>query len=145
MKSLSRVRLCDPMDCSLPGSSIHGSFQAKVLEWGSIVFSERWLRTRKKCRATSISHTIGGTIVPNGGLLCRGPQQPVGILLTTSPQACITKETNGQQSCCRPPPDDTTEVFSLQIFTFKDASHLCSFPAALHEPYIHTSRQPWPL
>ena len=31
--------LCDPMDCSLPGSSIHGIFQATVLEWGAIVFS----------------------------------------------------------------------------------------------------------
>ena len=29
-----------PMDCSLPGSSIHGIFQAKVLEWGAIAFSE---------------------------------------------------------------------------------------------------------
>ena len=31
--------LCDPMDCSLPGSSIHGILQAKVLEWGAIAFS----------------------------------------------------------------------------------------------------------
>ena len=31
--------LSDPMDCSLPGSSIHGIFQAKVLEWGAIAFS----------------------------------------------------------------------------------------------------------
>ena len=31
--------LCDPMDCSLPGSSIHGVFQARVLEWGAIAFS----------------------------------------------------------------------------------------------------------
>ena len=29
----------DPMDCSLPGSSIHGIFQARVLEWGAIAFS----------------------------------------------------------------------------------------------------------
>ena len=29
----------DPMDCSLPGSSVHGIFQAKVLEWGAIAFS----------------------------------------------------------------------------------------------------------
>ena len=28
--------LCDPMDCSLPGSSIHGIFQGRVLEWGAI-------------------------------------------------------------------------------------------------------------
>ena len=30
----------DPMDCTLPGSSIHGIFQAKVLEWGAIAFSD---------------------------------------------------------------------------------------------------------
>ena len=33
--------LSDPMDCSLPGSSVHGIFQATVLEWGAIAFSER--------------------------------------------------------------------------------------------------------
>ena len=31
--------LSDPMDCSLPGSSLHGIFQARVLEWGAIAFS----------------------------------------------------------------------------------------------------------
>ena len=33
--------LNDPMDRSLPGSSIHGIFQARVLEWGAIAFSEK--------------------------------------------------------------------------------------------------------
>ena len=33
--------LSDPMDCSLPGSSVHGTFQARVLEWGAIAFSKR--------------------------------------------------------------------------------------------------------
>ena len=45
VKSESEVaQLCptlrDPMDCSLPGSSIHGIFQARVLEWGAIARSE---------------------------------------------------------------------------------------------------------
>jgi len=31
----------EPMDCSLPGSSVHGIFQARVLEWGAIAFSGR--------------------------------------------------------------------------------------------------------
>ena len=31
--------LCDPMDCSLPGSSVHGIFQASILEWVAISFS----------------------------------------------------------------------------------------------------------
>ena len=34
----SCLTLRDPMDCSLPGSSAHGIFQARVLEWGAIAF-----------------------------------------------------------------------------------------------------------
>ena len=46
VKSESEVtQLCptlrDPMDCSLPGSSVQGIFQARVLEWGAIAFSAR--------------------------------------------------------------------------------------------------------
>ena len=33
--------LCDLMDCSLPGSSVHGIFQARVLEWVAIAFSDQ--------------------------------------------------------------------------------------------------------
>ena len=45
MKSESEIAqscptLRDPMDCSLPGSSIHGILQARVLEWGAIAFSD---------------------------------------------------------------------------------------------------------
>ena len=36
----SYLTLSDPMDRSLPGSSTHGIFQARVLEWGAIAFSE---------------------------------------------------------------------------------------------------------
>ena len=40
-KSLqSSLTLCDPVDCSLPGSSCHGIFQARVVEWGAIAFSD---------------------------------------------------------------------------------------------------------
>ena len=35
------LTLCDPPDCSLPGSPIHGIFQARVLEWGAIAFSNQ--------------------------------------------------------------------------------------------------------
>ena len=34
------LTLSDPMDCSPSGSTVHGIFQAKVLEWGATVFSE---------------------------------------------------------------------------------------------------------
>ena len=49
---LSPVRLCDPMDSSLPGSSIHGTLQAIVLEWMAISFSIY----EKKVKVKSLSH-----------------------------------------------------------------------------------------
>ena len=52
----SCLTLCDPMDCSLPGSSVHGIFQARVLEWVAISFSRRssWPRDW-----TRVSHIVG--------------------------------------------------------------------------------------
>ena len=38
----SCLTLSDPMDCSLPGSAVHGIFQARVLEWGAIAFSQKY-------------------------------------------------------------------------------------------------------
>ena len=43
----SRLTLRDPMDCSLPGSSVHGIFQAGVLEWVAIAFSSSSLMACK--------------------------------------------------------------------------------------------------
>ena len=37
----SCLTLSDPMDCSLPGFSVHGIFQARVLKWGAIAFSAK--------------------------------------------------------------------------------------------------------
>ena len=49
------LTFCDPMDCSLPGSSIHGIFQARILEWFAISFSRgsSWPRdwTQVSCTA----------------------------------------------------------------------------------------------
>ena len=42
--------LSDPMDCSLPGSSAYGIFQAKVLEWGAIAFSDAQTITPNKTK-----------------------------------------------------------------------------------------------
>ena len=41
--------LSDPMDCNLPGSSVHGIFQARVLEWGAIAFSVNAAYTLANC------------------------------------------------------------------------------------------------
>ena len=57
VKSLSRVRLCYPMDCRLPGSSVHVIFQARVLEWVAISFSRGSSRLRDW---TPVSLIAGG-------------------------------------------------------------------------------------
>ena len=44
----SCLTLSNPMDCSLPGSSIHGIFQARLLEWGAIAFSLKTLAAAAK-------------------------------------------------------------------------------------------------
>ena len=48
--------LCDPMDCSLLGSSIHGIFQARILEWVAISFSNGSSRPRDQ---TQVSFIVG--------------------------------------------------------------------------------------
>ena len=47
--------LNDPMDCSLPGSSVHGIFQARVLEWGAIAFSN--ITSPEVCNSELVSCT----------------------------------------------------------------------------------------
>ena len=70
--------LRDPMDCSLPGSSIHGIFQARVLEWVAIAFStmqETWvqflgwddpLETEKATHSSILAWESTGTLEPGG-------------------------------------------------------------------------------
>ena len=48
--------LCDPMDCNLPGSSVHGIFQARILEWVAISFSRGSSRPRDR---TQVSCLVG--------------------------------------------------------------------------------------
>ena len=46
--SLSRVQLCDPMDCSPPGSSVHGILQIRNPEWVAIPFSRGYSQSRDR-------------------------------------------------------------------------------------------------
>ena len=59
--------LSDPMDCSLPGSSVHGIFQARVLEWGAIAFSMANLDSILKSRDITLStkfHLVKAMVFP---------------------------------------------------------------------------------
>ena len=52
---LSRVRLCDPVDWGLSGSSVHGILQARVLEWIAISFSRGSFPARNRTRVSRIA------------------------------------------------------------------------------------------
>ena len=53
LSRFSRVRLCDPIDGSPPGSSVPGILQARTLEWVAISFSNAW---KRKVKVKSLSH-----------------------------------------------------------------------------------------
>ena len=52
VKVKSCPTLCDPMDCSLPGSSVHGIFKGRVLKWVAISFSKGSSRPRDQARVS---------------------------------------------------------------------------------------------
>ena len=70
VKSESEVaQLCptlrDPVDCSLPGSSVHGIFQARVLEWGATAFSRQALYSHQKQDWKLTVAQIMNSLLPN--------------------------------------------------------------------------------
>ena len=68
--ALSCPTLSDPMDCSLPGSSVHGVFQARVLEWVAIAFSVTFdqldskaaYKTYLPCNEVLLQHNLRTTL-----------------------------------------------------------------------------------
>ena len=75
----SCLTLCDPMDCSLPGSSVHGIFQARVLKLVAIAFSQSvrdTIEIKFKTRLTrstgrDVSMATHGKEIPPGSLGAR--------------------------------------------------------------------------
>ena len=51
----SYLTLCDPMDCGLPGSSVHGILQARILEWVATAFSSESSRPRDRTQVSGIA------------------------------------------------------------------------------------------
>ena len=52
------LTFCDPMDCSLPGSSVHGILQARILEWVAVSFSRGSSGPRDRTRASCIAGSL---------------------------------------------------------------------------------------
>ena len=68
VKLLSRVRLCESVDCSLPGSSVHGILQARILEWVAISFSRGSSQPRDR---TQVFHIAGRCFTLWATLICQ--------------------------------------------------------------------------
>ena len=70
VKSLSHVWLCDPVDCSPPGSSAHGILQARILEWVAISLSRAssWLKVELKSPALQADTLTSEPPGKNGSL-----------------------------------------------------------------------------
>ena len=58
MQAQSCLTLCNPMDCSLPGFSVHGIFQARILEWVAIIFPRGSSRLRDWTHVSCIGRLI---------------------------------------------------------------------------------------
>ena len=105
----SCLTLSDPMDCSLPGSSVHGIFQATVLEWGAIAFS-------KENPNRTIFSPIGSS----------SPElRPLGVQVgNSSPHLCLKSRRSSSEALT------LTLTFFLALFNvFFLSSSLCpSFP-----------------
>ena len=83
--------LCDSMDCSLPGSSVHGILQARVLEWVAMPSSRGPFRPRGK---------LGSPAQKADCLPCELPGKPIQILLSrfSCVRLCATPETAAHQA-----------------------------------------------
>ena len=99
--------LCDPMDCSPPGSSVHGIFQARVLEWVGISFSNAW---KWKVKVKSLSRvplfktpwTAAHQAPPSMGFsrpeYWSGVPLPSPLLVPSeNPRCCVSNKL----SCCQ--------------------------------------------
>ena len=86
---------CDPIDCSLSGSSIHGIYQTKVLEWVAISFSRESSQPRDQ---TQVSHITGNSLPPGPP----GKPKKTGVgRLSLLQHIFLTQESNWDLLHCR--------------------------------------------
>ena len=126
--------LSDPMDCSLPGSSIRGIFQARVLEWGAIAFSKKLLgaiQIQQYCHLERSLSGIRGCAALRSGC-------PVVEKLASSSARHQTRRYPVGPSPPKSPPPHHFSLFTLFPFTLSFqptsclATRLLSFSAFVH-------------
>ena len=104
---LSCVQLfCDPMDCSPPGSSVHGISQARILEWVAISFSRGSFRPRNGTHVSCIGRWVlyhlshlGKSILPLLGLSVAAGSMPHSLVLCGELSRQVSKLQRDVQGC----------------------------------------------
>ena len=112
----SCLTLSDPMDCSLPGSSVHGIFQARVLEWGVIAFSRE-----------NPNRTIFSPIGSSSPEL-----RPLGVQVgNSSPHLCLKSRRSSSEALT------LTLTFFLALFNVCSSSLHPSVSPSLFLIFLH--------
>ena len=135
--------LCDPMDCSLPSSSVHGIFQARILEWVAISFSRGSSLPRDQTCISCIGRRLLYHCAPWEAWWYR-----LETVLTWNPRTVQARTHNGYLCVCmglKPPlrihvvgsGEDTNFLLPLQTFraflpTVEEHQFLPSLPSAQH-------------
>ena len=90
--------LCNPIDCSLLGSSVHGIFQARVLEWGAIAFSNGTTQSGVHGSVPSVSgvSSVGDKATCNWNLILYFLNQIIKVMCS----ACLFKFNFSSSSFC---------------------------------------------
>ena len=81
----SCLTLCNPMDCNLPGSFVHGIFQARILEWVAISFSRESSRAKDRTQVSHIACRLFTTGATRESLKHRERER------TVFPSMCLRK------------------------------------------------------
>ena len=75
----SCLTLCNPMDCSLPGSSVHGILQARILEWVAVSFSRGYSPDPGIEPKSLVSAALAGRV-----FITAPPGKPINVYLKQS-------------------------------------------------------------
>ena len=117
--------LCDPVDCSLPGSSVHGIFRARVLKWVAISFSRGSSRPRSPAfQADALTSEPPGK--PTKGLLISWLKSLSTVILEPKKIKSVTVSTFSSSIC--------HEVIGLDL-SFLNVEFKASFFSLLFYPH----------
>ena len=112
----SCLTICDPVDCSLPGSSVHGILQARILKWIVIPFSRGSSQPRDRTQISCIAATRGAPVFLPGNF--HGQRSLVDYSLWSRKEL------------------DTTEQLILSLFWSPSQSPLLKRPLCLHTIFL---------